>query len=292
MFYLGRGRLGIAYLFVSVVVAHVVPFALQYQRISHPDWMVLLVTLVYNLAGSTHVYFTASRQLPRDRYPWFSKLYTWFLLFFLAPLLIALLIRNLLVQPFNIPSGSMQPTLQVGDYLFSEKLTYGISRYSLIFGIGPSHRIGGRPPRRGEVVIFAFPPEPTLSYVSRVIGLPGDRIQMRDGRLFINDVMVDRQSLVTTDIPLQPGQTLYTERFPGGVDHPIIETSDNSIADDTEEFLVPDGHYFMMGDNRDNSNDSRFDVGFVPEENIESRPLLIFFNSVAPHRTWLSIQPE
>lgn len=186
----------------------------------------------------------------------------------------------------------MRPTLQAGDYIFSEKLSYGISRYSLMWGIGPTPRIGGRSPKRGEVVIFALPSEPAVSYVKRLIGLPGDRIQMRHGRLFINGIIIDRQPLVAPGIQLQQGETLYNEHLPEGTDHPIIETGDNSIADDTEEFLVPDGHYFMMGDNRDNSNDSRFDVGFVPEENIESRPLLIFFNSAAPHRTWLSIQPE
>lgn len=290
MFYLGRGRLGTAYLFVSVVVAYVVPYALQFQAIEYPDWMAVLVGVTYRLAGSVHVYITASNQLPRDRYPWFAKLYNWILFFFLVPLLTALLIRNLIVEPFRIPANSMRPALQVGDYLFSEKLTYGISRYSLMFGIGPSHRIGGRPPKRGEVVIFAFPPEPTVSYIKRVIGLPGDSIQMRDGRLIINGVMVDRQPLPTTDIPHQPGETLYMEHLPGGVDHPIIETSDTSRSDNSREFLVPDDHYFMMGDNRDNSLDSRFDVGFVPAENIASRPWLLYFNSEVAGRSWLWVR--
>lgn len=278
--------MGIAYLIASGIVAYAVPYALRYHPIAHPDWMAVLATLVYRLAGSTHVHFTASRQLPRDRYPWFSKLYSWFLLFFLAPLLI----RNLLVQPFHIPSGSMMPTLQVGDYLFSEKLTYGISKYSLMFGMGPSHRIGGRPPKRGEVVVFAFPAEPTVDYVSRVIGLPGDRIQMRDGRLIINGLMVDRQPLVTTDIPHEAGVTLYMEHLPGGVDHLIIEMVDTSRGDNTREFLVPDDYYFMMGDNRDNSLDSRFSVGFVPDENIASRPWLLYFNSEMAGRSWLRVR--
>ena len=291
MFYLGRGWMGTAYLVAGTAVTYAVPAALHLQAISYPSWMAILVGLAFRLAGGIHAYIAASNQVPRDRYPWFAKLHNWILFFFLVPLLAALLIRNLLVQPFHIPSGSMMPTLQVGDYLFSEKLTYGISRYSLMFGMGPSHRIGGRPPKRGEVVIFAFPAEPTVDYVSRVIGLPGDRIQMRDGRLIINGVMVDRQPLITTDIPHEAGVPIYMEHLPGGVVHPIIEVlGDSSRGDDSREFLVPDDHYFMMGDNRDNSLDSRFDVGFVPAENIASRPWLLYFNSEVAGRSWLRVR--
>ncbi|RYC17508.1 signal peptidase I [Ciceribacter ferrooxidans] len=291
MFYLGRGRMGIAYLVAGIAVTYAVPAALHLQAISYPSWMAILMGLAFRLAGGIHAYIAASNHVPRDRYPWFAKLHNWILVFFLVPLLTALIIRNFLVQPFNIPSGSMMPTLQVGDFLFSEKLTYGISRYSLMFGMGPSHRLGGRPPKRGEVVVFAFPAEPTVDYVSRVIGQPGDRIQMRDGRLFINGVMVERQPLITTDIPHEAGVTLYMEHLPGGVVHPIIEMlDDTSRGDNTREFLVPDDHYFMMGDNRDNSRDSRFDVGFVPNENIASRPWLIYFNSEVAGRSWLRVQ--
>lgn len=289
MFYLGRGRLGIAFVFVSVFIGYSALYGARLLEIEYPDWVATLVLLTYRTVGAVYVCVTAAKQIPLDRYPWFARTYNWLLLLFVAPMLIAILIRNFAIEPFSIPANSMRPTLQEGDYVFSEKLTYGIGRYSLMFGWGPSHRFGGRSPKRGEIVIFAFPPEPTTSYVKRVIGLPGDRIQMRDGRLFINRIIVERKPSEADNIELQPDEMLYTEYLPGGIDHQIIETSDTSRGDTTSEFLVPEGHYFVIGDNRDNSLDSRFNVGFVPEENIASRPFLIFSSSRAD-RFWRSVQ--
>jgi signal peptidase I len=173
-------------------------------------------------------------------------------------LLLALVIRTFLFQPFSIPSGSMRPTLLEGDYLFVTKWAYGYSRHSLPFSPNIfSGRIWEGKPKRGEVVVFKFPPNPSLDYIKRVIGLPGDRVQMRGGQLFIN------------------GETL--------------DLSPSSLGDDTREFIVPAGHYFMMGDNRDNSTDSRFSVGFVPEENLVGRANIIFFSiaeGASPLEIW------
>lgn len=290
MFYLGRGWLGIIYSTISVLLSYALPFALEYQKITYPLWASILVFFVYHLPASVHVYITAGHQPPRARYPWYARFKNWVLYFWLAPLVVALVVRNLLVQPFSIPANSMRPALQAGDYVAAEKLTYGLGRYSIMFALGPERRWGGRLPQRGEVIIFAYPPEPEISFINRVIGLPGDRVQLRQGRLYLNGEMVDRQPLLNSAIRTEDGETLYTERLPDGLEHMIIETGDDARGDNTAEWLVPAGHYFVMGDNRDNSLDSRFDVGFVPTENIEAKPFVIYYSEAVPERWWLPVR--
>ncbi|ACB96051.1 signal peptidase I [Beijerinckia indica] len=204
-------------------------------------------------------------------------------------LLIALVVRTLLFQPFNIPSGSMIPTLLIGDYLFVSKYAYGYSNHSLPFSPPLLQgRVFGTPPKRGDVVVFKLPSDGQTDYIKRVIGLPGDRIQMRDGRLYINDELVPREPIAPThtedfyghmtDVPT------YKETLPGGVTHTIIEIQgDKGFNDNTQVFNVPPDHYFMMGDNRDNSTDSRVSpedkgVGYVPFDNLVGRAEIIFFS--------------
>lgn len=290
MFYLAKGWLGLVYTTISVLVWYALPLFLEYQRIDYPIWLPILVFIAYRCGASVHVYITAADQPPRARYPWYARFYNWILWFWLFPIIIAMLVRNFLVQPYTIPANSMRPALLDGDYVAAEKLTYGLGRYSIMFALGPERRWGGRLPRRGEVIIFAFPSQPEISYVKRVIGLPGDRVQMRGGRLYLNGALVDRQPLLDPNVQLQDGEILYTERLPDGLAHAIIENSDNARGDNTVEWLVPPGQYFVMGDNRDNSLDSRFDVGFVPADNIEAKPFLIFYNKEAPERWWLSLR--
>lgn len=198
-------------------------------------------------------------------------------------LLLAVIIRTLFFQPFSIPSGSMMSTLLVGDYLFVSKFSYGYSKYSIPFSPDLfSGRIWSDEPERGDVAVFRLPSNPKLDYIKRVIGLPGDRIQVRDGVLFINGEQVERELVGNytpegrynrgTDVPV------YRETLPNGVSYTTLDLNENSPGDNTREFLVPEGHYFMMGDNRDNSQDSRFDVGFVPLENFVGRATIIFFS--------------
>jgi len=209
-------------------------------------------------------------------------------------LLLALVIRTLLFQPFSIPSGSMRPTLLEGDYLFVTKWAYGYSRHSLPFSPPIfSGRIWGSSPARGDVVVFKFPPNPSLDYIKRVVGLPGDRIQMKDGQLFINGVGVPRVKVGQIDNPdvteVDRPVDVYKETLPDGVTYDTLDLTPNSIGDNTREFVVPAGHYFMMGDNRDNSTDSRFSVGFVPDENLVGRANLIFFSiagGASPLEIW------
>ncbi|QPC87272.1 signal peptidase I [Mesorhizobium sp. NBSH29] len=202
-------------------------------------------------------------------------------------LLLALVIRTLLFQPFSIPSGSMRPTLLEGDYLFVTKWAYGYSRYSM--PLSPplfAGRIWGSPPERGDVAVFKFPPNPSLDYIKRVIGLPGDRIQMREGLLYINGEPIQREKVGEIDNPdvteVNRPVDVYRETLPNGVSYQTLDLTQNGFADNTQEFVVPAGNYFMMGDNRDNSTDSRFappsGVGFVPEENLVGRANIIFFS--------------
>jgi signal peptidase I len=199
-------------------------------------------------------------------------------------LLLALVVRIFLYQPFNIPSGSMIPTLLVGDYLFVSKFSYGYSKHS--FPWSPnlfSGRIFGSEPERGDVAVFKLPRDNETDYIKRVIGLPGDRIQMIGGVLHINGKPVKRERI--EDFVLNEGRsgeqkvTRYRETLPNGVSYPTLDLYERGQGDDTREFLVPEGHYFMMGDNRDNSTDSRFfSVGYVPRENLIGRADIIFFS--------------
>jgi signal peptidase I len=198
-------------------------------------------------------------------------------------LILAGLIRTVLVQPFTIPSGSMMPTLLVGDYIFVNKFAYGYSKYSLPFSPDLfSGRIFGSDPKRGDIVVFRFPPNPSVDYIKRCVGLPGDHIQVKDGVLYVNGTAVPKvaDGAFTSDYSKDPGQNIpvFRETLPDSVTYDTLDEIPDSLGDNTREFIVPAGHYFMMGDNRDNSADSRFDVGYVPAENLVGRASFIFFS--------------
>lgn len=205
---------------------------------------------------------------------------------------IALFIRTVFAEPFSIPSGSMIPTLLVGDYLFVSKASYGYSKHSLPLSVPLiKGRIFYTEPERGDVIVFKLPSDNRTDYIKRLIGLPGDRIQMKAGRLYINGEMVERtfvERFVQRD---STGAAVrydkYTETLPNGVKHTILEMSDDMPYDNTSEFVVPEDHFFMMGDNRDNSMDSRvLKIGFVPKVNLIGKAKFLFYSNDGTARWW------
>jgi signal peptidase I len=210
----------------------------------------------------------------------------------LGAFFLLLVIRVGLFQPFNIPSGSNIPTLLIGDYLFVSKYSYGYSHYSLPFSPPIFNgRILSRPVERGDVVVFRLPKDDSTDYIKRVVGLPGDRIQMIGGVLNINGQPVKRERIedFTSDEDSAPQPIKqYRETLPNGVTYTTLDLVENGFLDNTQVYAVPAGHYFMMGDNRDNSTDSRTlsAVGYVPYENIIGKAQIIFFSIRGGARAW------
>ena len=203
----------------------------------------------------------------------------------LYAVVIAFGVRTFAFEPFNIPSGSMIPTLLVGDYLFVSKLSYGYSKYSVAFGLDLfDGRILFTPPKRGDVAVFKLPRDNSTDYIKRIVGLPGDKIQVTSGALFINGQQVPRQRVDDFVLPDRFGSKERYEQFvetlPNGVSYRVIESSNNAPLDNTTVYTVPPNHYFAMGDNRDNSLDSRVAaaVGFIPVENLVGRAEILFFS--------------
>jgi len=220
--------------------------------------------------------------------------------------LLAIFLRTFVVAPFMIPSGSMLPNLMIGDYLFAAKWPYGYSRYAFPFGLLHFHgRIWGGEPKRGDIVVFRYPGSDE-DYVKRLIGLPGDRIQMRHGQLVLNGQPVPKVKMAdwlmerTPNSPCRfvgnysPAPVVerghvycryprYRETLPGGRSYDVLDQIEGGQGDDTEVYTVPADHYFMMGDNRDDSGDSRFPltegVGMLPRDNLIGRPLFFFFST-------------
>ena len=202
-------------------------------------------------------------------------------------LLIALFLRVLFFQPFTIPSASMEPTLLEGDYIIVSKFSYGYSRHSIPFSPPLfKGRIMERSPERGDIIVFKLPRDGRTDYIKRLIGLPGDRVQMRQGRLWINGKEVVDKELPPVMIDSGYGFTRNVQRFqetlPGGRTFITYDFGPDGDVDNTPTFVVPEGHFFFMGDNRDNSLDSRvpaeIGVGFVPAENLVGKAQIILLS--------------
>ena len=207
-------------------------------------------------------------------------------------LILALVVRTAIYQSFNIPSGSMKSTLLVGDYVFASKFAYGFSRYSLPGPLQdlPLHgRLFGAEPKRGDIVVFRKPGTDE-DLIKRVIGLPGDHVQMRGGVLWINGAPVPKDPVDTFTDVAPFGRVVQIPRLretlPGGKTYQVLDIDPNGPGDNTREYIVPAGHFFMMGDNRDDSLDSRFpEVGFIPFENLIARADVVFF-SIEGEEAW------
>ncbi|GBR43822.1 signal peptidase I [Neokomagataea tanensis NBRC 106556] len=234
---------------------------------------------------------------PQEQESWVDTL-RWFA----GMLLIMLLVRTFLVAPYKVPSGSMIPTLQVGDFVLATKFNYGYSRFSLPFGPNLFNgRIFGAEPHRGDIAVFRYTHDTSIDYVKRIVGLPGDHIQMIDGKLYLNGLEVPRKDLGHYEVVDENGRLLsgerYREELPGSggrppVSHDILKLVDDGFANNTSEYVVPAGTFFAMGDDRDDSADSRFqgdgpdDLGFVPMQNLVGRTPIVAFSIDLRHPWW------
>ncbi len=198
-------------------------------------------------------------------------------------------IRSFFIEPFHIPSGSMKPGLLVGDYIFVSKMSYGYSKHSFpfsSFNLFDGRFFAKNDPKRGDVVVFRLPSDPSINYIKRIVGLPNDKIKVIDGTLYINNEKIDKQFIgnfidvndsdkeITQEIPIF-GETIADKKYL------VLDQYQDLPQDNTLEYIVPEGHYFAMGDNRDNSQDSRFqnEVGFIPKDNLVGRATMIFFST-------------
>lgn len=273
MLWLGRGRYSIWY-YLAATITSVAVFAVIVTLLSRgfvplqPLAAIGLMPIIYLALLPTYaVGFLHALTLNRSAAlrPWYSRWYIALSAYMIVAYVIAVVVRLFLFQSFDIPSSSGIPNLMTGDMFFAAKLPY---------------RFGD--PERGDIAVFKTPKDGKTDYVKRVVGLPGDRVQMKEGRLIINGTMVER-----TPVDLAPEYaggprrlTFYRETLPGGRSYVIAEESDHNPGDDTEEYAVPAGFYFVMGDNRDNSADSRFPdgVGLIPRQNFVGRYALRFWN--------------
>lgn len=264
MLWLGQGRLALLYLLAQISVISLVIAVVAMGLVAPPalglGLVITVLTLPLHIVGIYHAFRIREAALHR---PWYSRWYAVIILPVAASWILALAVREYLFQPFTAPSTSMVPGLMVGDYFFVSKSAYG-------------------QPQRGDIVVFNLPRDPEVDYVKRVIGLPGDRIQMKDGIVHLNG-----EALPLTraqGIPCVDGErcSFFREALPDGRSYVINNATPNGPADNTDEVVVPEGRYFMLGDNRDNSLDSRFGepygIGYIPYENLVGPVTLIYWN--------------
>jgi signal peptidase I len=212
--------------------------------------------------------------------------------FFIA-ILIALTLRTFAFEPFSIPSGSMKPTLLEGDYLFVSKYSFGFSKHSFPMSFpNYSGRIFGKYPERGDVAVFKFTKNTKIDYIKRIIGLPGDKIQVREGVLYINGNKIKKQSKGSWSAidrnKIMHTYERYQEKLSDKIFYEVLDYSPNGMLDNTDVYLVPDGHVFAMGDNRDQSSDSRIlsQLGFIPFENLVGKAQIIFYSRDRAEPLW------
>ena len=302
MFYLGRGRIGLLYLFLEYAVQGL-PFVAAHFGILDFDMEISvgLFGVGLRLLVTVHCYSVARGLQGNRPCKWFSRWYGLLAIVLVIPIATAMLVRSFVVEPYHIPAGSMIPALRVGDTLLISKFAYGYSRHS--FPYSPpvfQGRMFFSEPERGEIAVFKLPRDGETDFIKRLVGLPGDKIQMRSGRLYINGKAVPRNRVEDFAMLDERGNSTsviqYVETLPNGREYRIIERNgDQGPLDNTPVYAVPAGNYFVLGDNRDNSLDSRVPdargirgVDFVPAENLIGRASVIFWNSREQKLKWLN----
>lgn len=273
MLYLNRGVLAVVYLAIEFGVAGVCYF-IAVRNEAGPDVFLSYLgwgNVAINAIGAAHAMAIARRRSPFESLRWYSRWYVWIAVFVSFPA-VALIFRSYIFQPFYTPSASMSPTLNLGDYFFVKKFAYDLS-----------------PPQRGDLVVFSFDGR---QFVKRIAGVPGDRIQMRDGRLFVDGKPLPIRRI--EDYSLECGGAKceakqYVETTTNGHSYRIIDLIVSGLEDNSAIFVVPPFHYFMIGDNRDNSMDSRNDLGFVPAQQIAGKVSLKFIDGRTKKWTWKTV---
>jgi signal peptidase I len=274
--WIGAGRLAVASL--AVLAAGLIFFCYYgFPALPHSAWLATYSGLAFSLL-SVVIVLPFRNRFKADK--WYAN-GVWVVAFsFLPAWFIAFLVRGFLFQPFSIPTSSMEPTLLPGDHLFVSKFAYGYGPFTLPFGLLPVEgRLFGAMPQRGDIAVFKLPSDTNLDYIQRVIGLPGDKVQMVGGVLHINGEPVPVERLGPYSSEETPTSEIRRETLPEGQMYRILDLKSGTLGDDTEPFDVPADHYFMLGDNRDNATDSRFTVGMVPYENFVGKAVRLFWNA-------------
>lgn len=282
--YLGKGRAALLYLALTILIIVLIPFGLQVSPVAlKMETGVILAAVAFHVLAAIHGVVEARRLNESKPTAWFARWYAVIGLAVILPNLVTSLNSAFLWEAFTIPSGSNKPGLRVGDFVYVSKYAYGYSRHSIPFSPEIfSGRLFFNAPEYGDIAVFKDPRGTGTDYLKRIVGLPGDSIQVIGGILHINGEAVVRTSLELTpgesgSLTPDPDLKRYRERLPNGVEHDIYEVGDSLRFDNTRLFEVPGGHYFAMGDNRDNSLDSRA-IGPIPAENLIGRLALILWN--------------
>lgn len=254
------------------------------------DWDLREVTALAAIVVSVLLVLIFRRSSAPTR--WYSRWYFALPLSFSVAMASALLIRSFVFQTFSSPAGSMAPALVEGDYFIVSKSAYGYTKHSLPFDLVEfSGRIWPTSPQRGDIVVLRA--NTGIDYVKRLIGLPGESIKVSNGVLFIDGVPAQTQDQGEEFETGGEVARLMRETLPGGVSYDVIDLQSDSVGDNTQEVLVPEGHYFVLGDNRDNSNDSRFSLGFVAFEQLVGRAERLYWNSVGvPYAERQNLRPH
>lgn len=285
MAYLGRGKLAVLYCLAEVALHFAGAWAIAAAGGSRgAEWLASLALIGFRLFGAMHGYRLATRLPPSQVFPRYTRwFFPWHAPWYSLIVVIAVFavtyiaFQSLLFQSFSTAASSMYPTIRTGDYVVANKSAYGFGKFSFPFNIGPASKIFASKPERGDVVVFTFPPQPEIDYVKRVVGLPGDKVQFMRGILYINGEPAPKEQIEIQHNPDGQGAnfTIYSEKLPNDRTYRIAE---DKLVPDTSEFVVPDGHYFVLGDNRNRSIDSRHDAGSVPADHIFGKVVLVLFS--------------